>query len=86
MPIAMINTAPMSINNPAVENKPTPDFTEREISERRTKKVAMIANTQRIMRVAKIPARIGPMASKVMFDGSGVKPEIAVQSSPFQLG
>ena len=85
MPKPMINTEPMSISNPAVENKPTPDFAEREISERRTKKVAIIANTQRIRRVAKIPARKVPMASKVMLDTSGVKPESAVQS-PFQPG
>jgi hypothetical protein len=37
MPTAMINTAPMSISKPDVENKPTPDFAESEISERRAR-------------------------------------------------
>lgn len=81
----MINTEPISMSNPAVENKPTPDFTESEISERRTKKVAMIANTQRTRRAAKSPARKGKNASTEKFAGSGVNPESEVQS-PFQLG
>jgi len=85
MPKRMINTAPMRSSNPAVENKPTPDFTESVPSERLTKNAAIIEDTQRIISIAKIPARKGVMLSRDKFDGLGVKPESAVQS-PFQSG
>ena len=74
MPKAMINTAPMSISNPVVENKPTFDFAESAISERRAKNVAIIPNTHKIRNAAKIPAMKGKIASRVKFDRSGVKP------------
>jgi hypothetical protein len=85
MPTRMINTAPMRSSNPAVENKPTPDFAASVPNERLTKNAAIIEDTQRIMNTAKIPARIGTMFSRDKFDGLGVKPESAVQS-PFQSG
>jgi len=71
MPKIMINTAPMSSSNPAVENKPTPDFAESVRSERLIKNVAIMADIQRIINPAKIPVRIGVMLSRVRFDGSG---------------
>ena len=82
MPKRMINTAPMSNSNPAVENKPTPDFAESFTSERLIKNAAIIEDTQRIINTAKIPVRKGVMLSRDKFDGLGVKPESAVQS-PF---
>jgi len=85
MPKRTINTAPMSSSNPAVENKPTPDFAESVPSERLIKNAAIIEDIQRIMSTAKIPARKGIMLSRVIFDVLGVRPESAVQS-PFQSG
>jgi len=81
----MINAAPMSSSNPAVENKPTPDFAESVSSERLTKNAAAIENTQRIMNTEKTPARKGIMLFRERFEGLGVRPESAVQS-PFQFG
>jgi hypothetical protein len=85
MPKRMINTAPMSSSNPAVENKPTPDFAESVPSERLIKNAASIENTQRIMNTTINPVRKGIMLSRVIFDVLGVRPESAVQS-PFQSG
>lgn len=59
MPNRMINTAPIRSSNPAVENKPTPDFIESVLSERLTKNAEIIENTQMTMNTAKIPARKG---------------------------
>jgi len=85
MPKRMINTVPMSSSNPAVENKPTPDFAESVPKERLIKNAAIIEHIQRIINTAKSPARKGAMLSREIFDGSGVRPESAVQS-PFQSG
>jgi hypothetical protein len=81
----MINTAPMSSSNPAVENKPTLDFSESVPKERLKKNAAIIENTQRITNTERNPIRKGATLSIVIFYGSGVRPESAVQS-PFQSG
>ena len=81
----MINAAPMSSSNPAVENKPTPDFADSVFSERLTKNAVIIENTQRIMNTVKILARKGKMLFRERFEGLGVRPESALQS-PFQFG
>ena len=85
IPTRMINTAPMSSSNPAVENKPTPDFSESVPKERLKKNAAIIENTQRISNTVKIPTMKGAILSIEIFVGSGVRPESAVKS-PFQSG
>ena len=85
MPNSMSNTEPMSSSNPVVENKPTPDFSERLLSERLTKSIAIMEDAQMIINTVKIPTRKGVMLSGEKFDKSGVRVESAVQS-PFQSG
>ena len=85
MPKRTINAAPMNISNPAVENKPTPDFAESVPSERLIKNAAIMPVIQIMMNIARSPARNGKILSRDKFDGSGVRPE-SVAQSPFHPG
>ncbi len=59
-PIATIaRKAPINISNPAVPNKPTVDFAVTSLSERLTKKVAMIANIHTMTKTAASPKSSG---------------------------
>ena len=85
MPKITINTAPINIISPAVENRPTPDFSESAPKDRLTKNAEIIENIHSIAKTVKIPAINGIMLSIDIFEGLGVRPERAVQS-PFQSG
>lgn len=80
-----INTAPISISSPMVENRLIPDFSESAPKDRLKKNAAIIEKTHSTSRTVKIPTINGAMLSKEMLVASGVRPERAVHS-PFQSG
>lgn len=87
-PKAMISTAPIKSSNPVVENNPTFVLAESCLSERLTKKVAIIANTQSVTRTTIAAVMKGITSPKEMLLMFGVIPENdeMVDQSPFQLG
>ena len=87
-PKIIIKTAPINKSNPAVENKPVPDFSATCLRERLRRKVAIIANTQRMTKIIIAAEMKGIKSVNEMFAVFGVVPESdeMVDQSPFQLG
>ena len=84
----MTSTAPINSRVPAVENSPTFVFAESCTSERLTKKVAIIPNTQSVAITNIAAVMNGIMSPKLMLLVFGTIPErdVIVVQSPFQLG